>query len=100
MPVRRCYPEWCNCPGVLNLYLGVSALLEQQPDHNPPSQAVGVLLQWDRERVRCESLQKVECLGSWLREGHFKHTTRGGMGLVTDTSIDSGDNEASEDGFD
>jgi hypothetical protein len=42
----------------------------------------------------------VECLGSWLREGHVKHTTRGEMDLVTDTSIDSGDNEASEDGFD
>jgi hAT family protein len=29
-------------------------------------------LSWDRESMTCKNLEKVECIGNWLREGHIK----------------------------
>ena len=37
---------------------------------------------WDRLRMSCQSLEKVECIGSWLREGLIVPSSEGGLGLV------------------
>lgn len=57
-------------------------------------------LSWDRERMTCKNLEKVECIGNWLREGHIQKTTHGGMGIITDTGLDSGGDEDSDINFD
>jgi hypothetical protein len=57
-------------------------------------------LSWDRERMTCENLEKVECIGNWLREGHIQKTVHGGMGVITDTGFDSGGDEDSDVNFD
>ncbi|KAF6518143.1 hypothetical protein HZS61_002221 [Fusarium oxysporum f. sp. conglutinans] len=57
-------------------------------------------LSWDRERMTCENLEKVECIGNWLREGHIQKTVHGGMGVITDTGFDSGGGEDSDVNFD
>jgi hypothetical protein len=45
---------------------------------------------WDRLRITPQNLEKVECIGNWLREEHIKPASEGGMGLV-------GEPEGSED---
>ncbi|KAK5987244.1 hypothetical protein PT974_11368 [Cladobotryum mycophilum] len=47
-------------------------------------------LSWDRERMTCKNLERVECIGSWLREGHIQKTVDSGMSVITDTGLDSG----------
>lgn len=36
---------------------------------------------WDRLRITCARIEMVECIGSWLREGHIVPLSRGGLGL-------------------
>lgn len=36
---------------------------------------------WDRLWIKCVNIERVECIGSWLREGHAIPTSRGGFGL-------------------
>ncbi|PNP60887.1 hypothetical protein FNYG_14387 [Fusarium nygamai] len=57
-------------------------------------------LSWVRERMTCQNLEKVECIGNWLREGHIQKTVHGGMGVITDTGFDSGGGEDSDVSFD
>jgi hypothetical protein len=37
---------------------------------------------WDRLRITCKNLEKVECIGNWLREGLIVPSGEGGLGLV------------------
>ena len=37
---------------------------------------------WDRLRMSYKSLERVECIGSWLREGFIVPSSEGGLGLV------------------
>ena len=37
---------------------------------------------WDRLRITCENIEKVKCIGSWIREKHIILSSKGGMGLV------------------
>lgn len=36
---------------------------------------------WDRSKMTCESMEKVECVGNWLKEGHIVPSYQGGDGL-------------------
>jgi hAT family protein len=46
---------------------------------------------WDRLRITCQNLQKVECIGNWLREGLIIPSSEGGLGLVCDPGPDEDD---------
>ena len=48
-------------------------------------------LSWDRESMSCENLEKVECIGNWIREGLIKPSREGGRGIVVDTGFDRED---------
>jgi hypothetical protein len=37
---------------------------------------------WDRLRLSCANIERVECIGNWLREGLIVPSYRSGMGLV------------------
>jgi hypothetical protein len=37
---------------------------------------------WDRLSMSCQNLEKVECIGSWLREGLIVPSVEGGLGLI------------------
>lgn len=41
---------------------------------------------WDRLRMTCQNLEKVECIGNWLREGLIVPSSDGGLGLARDPS--------------
>jgi hypothetical protein len=41
-------------------------------------------LSWDRSRITCQNLEKVECIGNWLREGLIIPSDEGGLGLTYD----------------
>lgn len=40
---------------------------------------------WDRLWITCQNLEKVECIGNWLREGLIIPFSKGGLGLVCDS---------------
>lgn len=43
---------------------------------------------WDRLSITCANIEKVECIGNWLREGLIKPAYEGGMGLVGGTRVE------------
>ena len=43
---------------------------------------------WDRLRMSCQSLERVECIGNWLREGLIVPSSNGGLGLARDPTPD------------
>lgn len=45
-------------------------------------------LTWDRESMLCENVEKVECIGNWIRLGLITPSSKGGNGIVVDTAID------------
>jgi hypothetical protein len=57
-------------------------------------------LSWDRERMSCANLEKVECIGNWLREGLIIPSSRGGRGLVVDGEINGSIRVDSDDDLD
>ncbi|KAF6525453.1 hypothetical protein HZS61_011248 [Fusarium oxysporum f. sp. conglutinans] len=57
-------------------------------------------LSWDRERMSCVNLEKVECIGNWLREGLIIPSSRGGRGLVVDGEINGSVHVDSDDDLD
>ncbi|TXB98910.1 hypothetical protein FocTR4_00012313 [Fusarium oxysporum f. sp. cubense] len=57
-------------------------------------------LSWDRERMLCVNLEKVECIGNWLREGLIIPSSRGGRGLVVDGEINGSVHVDSDDDLD
>ncbi|CEJ92612.1 hypothetical protein VHEMI08251 [[Torrubiella] hemipterigena] len=47
-------------------------------------------LSWDRERMTCENLAKVECVGNWIREGIIVPKSRGGRGVISSVAVEFG----------
>lgn len=46
---------------------------------------------WDRLRISCRSIERVECIGNWLREGLIVPTAEGGLGMVCDPGPEGGE---------
>ena len=44
---------------------------------------------WDRLRLTCDKIEKIECVGNWLRQGVIKPSAAGGIGIVD--AVDDGD---------
>jgi hypothetical protein len=57
-------------------------------------------LSWDRERMSCVNLEKVECIGNRLCEGLIIPSSRGGRGLVVDGEINGSVHVDSDDDLD
>lgn len=36
----------------------------------------------------CENVEKVECIGNWIRSGLITLSIEGGNGIIVDTAID------------
>ncbi|EXA31052.1 hypothetical protein FOVG_17610 [Fusarium oxysporum f. sp. pisi HDV247] len=61
--------------------------ISKEPERRPaplPSKKDGArrTASWDRLRITCKNLEKVECIGNWLREGLIVPSGEGGLGLV------------------
>ena len=60
------------------------AILSISPESSDPERAFSGARRtcsWDMLRIKCANIERVECIGSWLREGHIVPTSRGGFGL-------------------
>lgn len=51
---------------------------------------------WDRSRLTCFNIEKIECIGSWFREGYIKPSSLNGMGLPVEPQLED-DAEAIDD---
>ena len=47
---------------------------------------------WDRLRLSCSKIEMIECIASWLREGHIKPAHLNGLGLPID-DMESGEDD-------
>jgi hypothetical protein len=52
---------------------------------------------WDRSRLTCINIEKIECIGSWLREGHIKPFHLNGMGLPMEPQLEDDTEEIDDD---
>lgn len=87
---------WChkdqrkNYPHLGRMAIDILSIAPESADAETAFSGGRRTLSWDRERMTCKNLEKVECIGSWLREGHIQKTVDGGMGVITDTGFDCG----------
>ncbi len=97
---------WChrdqrkNYPQLSRMAIDILSIAPESTDPESAFSGGRRTLSWDRERMTCKNLEKVECIGSWLREGHIQKTVDGGMGIITDTGLDSGGDEGSDINYD
>ncbi|KAH7465035.1 hypothetical protein FOMA001_g17230 [Fusarium oxysporum f. sp. matthiolae] len=97
---------WCHkdqrktYPQLSRMAIDILSIAPESADPESAFSGGRRTLSWDRERMTCENLEKVECIGNWLREGHIQKTVHGGMGVITDTGFDSGGGEDSDVNFD
>ncbi|PVH96961.1 hypothetical protein DM02DRAFT_100857, partial [Periconia macrospinosa] len=42
---------------------------------------------WDRLRLRCTTIEMIECIGNWIRQRHIKPVWDSGMGLPIDPEL-------------
>ncbi|KAI8404626.1 hypothetical protein FOFC_16121 [Fusarium oxysporum] len=93
---------WCHkdqrktYPQLSRMAIDILSIAPESADPESAFSGGRRTLSWDRERMTCENLEKVECIGNWLREGHIQKTVHGGMGVITDTGFDSGGGEDSD----
>ena len=52
---------------------------------------------WDRLRLTIRNIEKVECIGNWLRKGHIIRSSRGGAGLICDPGLPDDDMDMDQD---
>jgi hypothetical protein len=97
---------WChrdqrkNYPQLGRMATDILSIAPESTDPESAFSGGRRTLSWDRERMTCKNLEKVECIGSWLRERHIQKTVDGGMGIITDTGLDSGGDEGSDINYD
>ena len=51
---------------------------------------------WDRLRLSCTKIEMIECIASWLREGHVKPLHEDGLGLPVGEVVDDQDDMETE----
>ncbi|KAG6977826.1 Zinc finger BED domain-containing protein DAYSLEEPER [Fusarium oxysporum f. sp. conglutinans] len=77
---------WCHkdqrktYPQLSRMAIDILSIAPESADPESAFSGGRRTLSWDRERMTCENLEKVECIGNWLREGHIQKTVHGGMG--------------------
>ena len=96
-PIRiTCSPLlwWLN-PERIKAYPRLSRMaidvLSIPPESTDPESAFSGgrrTLSWDRERMICDNVEKVECIGNWIRLGLITLSIEGGNGIILDTAID------------
>ncbi|KAL9563898.1 hypothetical protein ACKAV7_011933 [Fusarium commune] len=90
---------WCHkdqrktYPQLSRMAIDILSIAPESADPESAFSGGRRTLSWDRERMTCENLEKVECIGNWLREGHIQKAVHGGMAVITDTGFDSGGDE-------
>jgi len=43
---------------------------------------------WDRLRLSCLNIQRIESIGNWIREGHIRPSHLNGMGLPMGPAVE------------
>lgn len=79
---RRAYPR-LSC-----MAIDILSIAPESSDAESVFSSGRRTLTWDRHRLKCTNLEKVECVGKWLREGIITPSSRGGMGIIVPTGID------------
>jgi hypothetical protein len=52
---------------------------------------------WDRLSLSCLNIQRIECIGSWIREGHIRLSNLNGMGLPMEATVMDEDDELDDE---
>ncbi|KID86969.1 Ribonuclease H-like protein, partial [Metarhizium majus ARSEF 297] len=52
---------------------------------------------WDRLSLSCHNIQRIECIGSWIREGHVRLSKHNGMGLPMEAAVMEEDDELDDE---
>lgn len=52
---------------------------------------------WDRLSLSCHNIQRIECIGSWIREGHVWLSKPNGLGLSMEAVLMEEDDELEDE---
>ncbi|KAM5528342.1 hypothetical protein FOXYSP1_19611 [Fusarium oxysporum f. sp. phaseoli] len=84
---------WCHkdqrktYPQLSRMAIDILSIAPESADPESAFSGGRRTLSWDRERMTCENLEKVECIGNWLREGHIQKTVHGARDITIRKSV-------------
>lgn len=52
---------------------------------------------WDRLSLSCHNIQRIECIGSWIQEGHVRLSKHNGLGLPMEAVLMEEDDELEDE---
>jgi hypothetical protein len=93
---------WCRSeqrqryPGLSHMAISILSIPAESSEPERTFSGARRTCSWDRSRLTCPNIEKIECIGSWLREGHIKPLSLNGMGLPMEPQLES-DTEAIDD---
>lgn len=83
--VRRAYPR------LRRMAIDILSVPAESAEPERTFSGARCTAKWDRLRLLIESIEKIECIGNWLRQGHIKTFAEGGIGLPCDPEVIEGD---------
>lgn len=78
---------WCppeqrqRYPRLSNMAISILSIPAESSEPERTFSGARRTCSWDRSRLTCNNIEKIECIGSWLREGHIKPLSSNEMGL-------------------
>lgn len=98
---------WCraekrkNCPRLSRMAITILSIPAESSEPERTFSGTRRTCSWDRLRLSCLNIQKIESIGNWIREGHIRPLHLNGMGLpmgpAVEGDVDELDNEAMDE---
>lgn len=85
-----CRPlEWCSrseqesrYPGLYHMAMAILSIPAESSEPERAFSGSRRTCSSDRLSISCSNIQRIECIGSWIREGHIQLSSSGRMGLL------------------
>jgi hypothetical protein len=93
---------WCRSeqrqryPGLSHMAISILSIPAEASEPERTFSSARWSCSWDRSRLTCLNIGKIECIGSWLREGHIKPLSLNRMGLPMEQHLED-NTEAMDD---
>ncbi|PCD21979.1 hypothetical protein AU210_015782 [Fusarium oxysporum f. sp. radicis-cucumerinum] len=76
------HEQWAQYPRLSRMAIDILSIPSESAEPERAFSGARRTASWDRLRITCKNLEKVECIGNWLREGLIVPSGEGGLGLV------------------
>jgi hypothetical protein len=84
---------WCQSeqrrsfPGLSRMAMAILSIPAESSEPERTFSGARRTCSWDRLRLRCTTIEMIECIGNWIRQRHIKPVWDNGMGLPIEPEL-------------